>query len=103
MPTREQWWAFCEKNVLKLDLMPTYEQFCREEFLWTPQPLTTKFRYVVSLDDENLFIDLIRLKDNKTKRYTFTKPNTEYHLALRPYKYFMSSLTDDQCEAHLKS
>lgn len=103
MPTREEWWEFCEKNTRKLDWTPTYEEFCRQEFLWASEPLMTKFKYEVVVEGKNLFVDLIRIKDNKTKRYTYITPDLEYHKAIRPFKHFMSSLTDDQCEALLKS
>lgn len=102
MPTKEQWWIFCEKNVLKLDWTPTYEEFCREEFLWVSEPLMTKFKYEVHVQEKNLYVDLIRTKDGKSKRYSFIAPDLEYHKAVRPFKHFMSSLTDDQCEALLK-
>jgi hypothetical protein len=100
--TREQWWAFCEKNVLKLDCMPTYEEFCNNEFLWSFEPLMTKFKYKISVEGKVLYVDLTRMKDNKTKRYTFIATDLPYPLATRPYRQFMSSLTDDQCEALLK-
>jgi hypothetical protein len=101
--TREQWWRFCEKNALKLDWMPTFEEFCEDEFLWSIDPLMTKFKYVISVEDKSMYVDLTRLKDNKTKRYTFIAKDLPYHKATRPVRYFMSSLTDDQCEALLKS
>lgn len=100
--SREEWWRFCEKNVLKLDILPTFEDFCQNKILWTNQPLVTKFKYTFSEGVDNIFVDIIRLKDKKTKRYYFLKTDLYYPLAIRAYNQFMSSLTDDQCEAMMK-
>ena len=100
--TREKWWAFCAKNCLKLAWLPTFNEFCLEEFHWEPEFLMTKFRCEFSVSDKNVFVDLIRIKDNKTKRYTFIGYPEYQPKVVYPFKCFMSSLTDDQCEAMVK-
>lgn len=59
----------------------------------------TKFKFEVYVVGESLVIDLIRLKDNKVKKFYF---NNCHPPIVEPYVQFMNSLTDDLCEGFMK-